>query len=38
MKHIYLSGAQKQAAASEKKRKKDNIVKKTPQPTTFLPE
>ena len=33
-----LSGAQKRAVASEKKRKKDNIVKKTPKLTTFLPE
>ena len=36
MKRIYLSGAQKRAVASEKKRKKDNIVKKTPKLTTFF--
>ena len=38
MQRIYLSGAQKRAVASEKKRKEDNIVKKTPKLTAFLPE
>ena len=36
MKRSYLSGAQKQAVASEKKRKDDIIVKKTPKLTTFF--
>ena len=36
MKCIYLSGAQKRAVASEKKRKEDNIVKKTPKLTTIF--
>ena len=36
IKRIYLSGAQKRVVASEKKRKEDNIVKKTPKLTTFF--
>ena len=35
---MYHTGAQKRAVASEKKRKEDNIVKRTPKLTTFLPE
>ena len=36
MKRIYLSGAQKRAVASEKKRKEDKILKTTPKLTTFF--